>query len=168
MQHMDELFFLPSAPVALPRAYWVDHHFLTSLLMVIQPSSKEFQRISHAISSASPNDYDMEIVNQLYNSTALILPHRRYALLSCVFREWNFLSEYLGSDADDWSPSEVFDEAKLVHFSDWPVPKPWIRNQQALEQNKPACENEKNCRAQEIWLGLYSYFASKRKVRTSP
>lgn len=165
LQNMDELFFLPPSPLALPRAYWLDRSYLTSLLMVIRPSTNDFQRISQAISSAGPNDYDMEIVNQLYNNTALILPHRRYTLLSSVFRKWDYRQGYLGNDAEQWSPSEVFDEAKLVHFSDWPVPKPWIRDQKALEEEKPMCESEKECKAQEIWLGMYSYFARQRKVR---
>jgi hypothetical protein len=33
---------------------------------------------------------------------------------------------YLGNDEEIWDPDAVMREVKLVHFSDWPVPK--VRN----------------------------------------
>ena len=84
---MDELFFLPKAPVAIPRSYWLPEHEpvkVSSQLIVIQPSKKEFVRVQKAIASAGDNDYDMEIFNSLYKDSALILPHRPYDLLTQV------------------------------------------------------------------------------------
>jgi hypothetical protein len=58
---MDELFFLPPAPVAMPRAYWLDN-ILSSQLIVIQPSKTEFERILYAFEHRNTTDFDMEIM----------------------------------------------------------------------------------------------------------
>ncbi|KAL8797713.1 MAG: hypothetical protein Q9195_000065 [Heterodermia aff. obscurata] len=122
---MDELFFLPKAPVAIPRSYWLPEDEpvkVSSQLIVIQPSKKEFARVQKAIASAGDSDYDMEIFNSLYRDSALILPHRRYDLLTQVFR-WTNHSTYLGDPEEIWDPEAAMKEAKFLHFSDWPVTK---------------------------------------------
>ncbi|KAM4064417.1 glycosyltransferase family 8 protein [Hirsutella rhossiliensis] len=95
MQTMDELFLLPPCSVAMPRAYWLypDKKILSS----------QFQRVMDRIKSANGIDYDMEIVNGLYQDSALVLPHRPYNLITGEFR------------TDDHTS-----------YLDWPVPKPWI------------------------------------------
>lgn len=162
---MDELFLLPPTPVAIPRAFWLDpkDHVLSSQIFVVQPSVFEFERITKAIASAGPNDYDMEIVNQLYGESAMIIPHRRYDLLTRAFRE-NLSEAYLGNSVERWDPDAVIKEAKFLHFSDWPVPKPWVPNYEKMEELKPTCEGENVCRAKDIWLGFYRDFAFRRQV----
>ncbi|KAF9767781.1 N-acetylglucosaminyltransferase [Fusarium sp. DS 682] len=132
LQHMDELFLLPPCPVAMPRAYWLYNDnppkkILSSQLMLIQPDDVEFERIVQKMNSIGPNDYDMEIVNSLYLDSAMILPHRKYDMLTAEFRTKDHAA-YLGSDREQWDPNAVLNEAKFVHFSDWPVPKPWIND----------------------------------------
>ncbi|KAK2671768.1 Nucleotide-diphospho-sugar transferase [Fusarium oxysporum f. sp. vasinfectum] len=125
LHHMDELFFLPAATVAMPRAYWISpEKILSSQLMLIQPSDTEFSRIMERVQSVKSGEYDMEIVNQLYGDSALVFPHRRYDLLSGEFRNDKH-TLYLGSEPETWDPAAAYSEAKLVHFSDWPLPKPW-------------------------------------------
>lgn len=121
---MDELFLLPSTPVGMPRAYWLDFdkRVLSSQLVLIEPSEFEFNRISASIASAGSSEYDMEIVNTLYKDSAFILPHRPYNLLTGEFRSKKH-SDYLGNSEETWDPEEVLKEAKFLHFSDWPVPK---------------------------------------------
>jgi hypothetical protein len=121
---MDELFLLPASPVAAPRAYWdePDYGFLGSYVMLIQPSEFEFNRILTAIMASNPGEYDMEIINKLYRGNALVIPHRPYGLLSGEFRNKEH-SKYLGNLEEDWDPEKALRDAKLVHFSDWPVPK---------------------------------------------
>lgn len=121
---MDELFLTPLCPVAMPRAYWLgsDDCTLTSLLLLIHPSEFEFNRIMTTVSEAGPAEYDMEIMNKLYKDSALVLPHRPYALLTGEFRSKSHGS-YLGNSLDEWDSEKILMEAKLVHFSDWPVPK---------------------------------------------
>ncbi|KAJ0416496.1 nucleotide-diphospho-sugar transferase [Aspergillus carlsbadensis] len=170
LQHLDELFLMPPSPVAMPRAYWLDQDnlFLTSLLLLVEPSKPEFHRVEEAISGAGPEDYDMDILNHLYRDSAMVLPHRPNAMLSGEFRSKTH-ERYLGSPVADWDPAKIFAEAKLVHFSDWPVPKPWNAAGSPLEENKPTCDpnpatgRDDDCRARDIWLGLYRDFADRRK-----
>ncbi|RGP65900.1 hypothetical protein FLONG3_9032 [Fusarium longipes] len=169
LQNMDELFLLPPVPVAMPRAYWMlpDTDTLSSQVILIQPSETEFSRIMAKIDSASKNDYDMEIVNDLYGDSALVLPHRPYDMITGEFREDNH-TKYLGSDAEPWDPVAAYNEAKLIHFSDWPIPKPWIPTPEDLRlQIQPACTTSINgtedCTTRTIWNSFYTDFKLKRK-----
>lgn len=121
---MDELFLLPSAPVAMPLAYWIDpkDRVFTSGLMLIQPSTTEFSRIMDEVSNAPSGVYDMEIMNKLYGDSALVIPHRPYTLLTGEFRSNNH-EAYLGNTDEPWDAEETLKATKYLHFSDWPVPK---------------------------------------------
>lgn len=169
---MDELFFLPPCPVAIPRAYWLDpdHRVMTTYLMLIQPSHLAFDRILEAIKTSGGSDYDMEIVNTIYKDHALIIPHRPYTLLSGEFRSESH-TKYLGDSSETWNPVTVFKEAKTVHFSDWPVPKPWIDFPSgAMDAHKPPCHmnftsgEKDDCRDRDCWLEIYGDFDKRRNL----
>ncbi|KAG9963687.1 glycosyltransferase family 8 protein, partial [Aureobasidium melanogenum] len=166
LQHMDELFFLPKVPVAMPRAYWLEDT-LSSQLVVIEPSKQEFERILHAFEHRENTDFDMEIVNNLYGRDCLILPHRPYDLLTGEFRSKEH-HKYLGSTTEVWNPRQVLKEAKFLHFSDWPYPKPWITGAESVRlEIQPACHNttsgEDDCTDREIWNEIYTEFKERRK-----
>ncbi|KAI1130501.1 glucose N-acetyltransferase [Nemania abortiva] len=169
LQPMDELFLMPPCPVAMPRAYWLfpDNKILSSQLMLVQPSEVEFDRIMKQVESSSRNDYDMEIVNQLYIDSAMILPHRPYDLLTGEFRGDKH-QNYLGTDREEFDPVTIYNEAKYLHFSDWPVPKPWIPMSESVRQDKqPKCgtkNGQEDCSARELWNGFYSDFAQRRST----
>jgi len=93
---MDELFFLPSAPIAMPRAYWLTNRIFSSLVMLVEPSNTEFARVQNAVDHRSSGDFDMEIVNTVYSDNCIVLPHRHYALLTSEFRSHDH-STFLGS-----------------------------------------------------------------------
>ncbi|KAK4120047.1 glycosyltransferase family 8 protein [Parathielavia appendiculata] len=170
LQNMDELFLLPPCPVAMPRAYWLypETMILSSQVMLVTPSEVEFGHVMDKINQAGRDDYDMEIVNYLYKDSALVLPHRPYDLLTGEFtldedkHRW-----YLGSDTEEWDPVKVFNEAKFLHFSDWPVPKPWLGMSDSVRQSKqPKChvkDGVESCAEREIWLGIYREFVERRK-----
>ncbi|KAJ5780727.1 hypothetical protein N7457_005887 [Penicillium paradoxum] len=171
LQHLDELFLLPSCPLAFPRAYWLnpDERVMSSQLMLIQPSKFEFDRIMTAINTADRSDYDMEIVNDLYRDNALIIPHRPWTLLTGEFRNDDH-SAYLGNKNETWNPDDVFKATKFLHFSDWPVPKPWINPpSHIMDEKKPSCQKNAtsgqldDCRNRDYWLGIYADFAKRRK-----
>ena len=69
---------------------------------------------------------------------------------------------YLGNDFEEWNPRKVFEEASFLHFSDWPVPKPWRQNKGLMEEHQPKCVGE-DCSARELWWGFYSDFEKRRK-----
>ncbi|CAK3989925.1 Hypothetical predicted protein [Lecanosticta acicola] len=166
LQTMDELFLLPETPVAMPRAYWNQMPEqqkvpqLTSALTLLQPSTAAFHRILAAIAERRETDYDMEILNSLYGSSALVLPHRPYTLLTGEFRLEDH-SAYMG-EGNTWDPKEVLGEAKYVHFSDFPLPKPWISmamvDAGVLEAIRP-----KGKREREVWEWIYRDFRGRRK-----
>ncbi|KAL2854097.1 nucleotide-diphospho-sugar transferase [Aspergillus pseudodeflectus] len=171
LQPMDELFLLPPSPVAMPRAYWLgpNDHTLAVHVLLLQPSESAFNRVMAAVSDAGSSEYDMEILNRLYNNTAQILPHRGYALLTREFRLKSH-SNYMGNGVEIFDPTKILQETKYLHFSDWPVPKPWFRaNPRNVELTQPVCDMDPvtaraDCRARDIWLGLYEDFATRRRV----
>ncbi len=173
LQHLDEMFLLPKAPVAMMRAYWAlpDTKALTSLFILLEPSEAEFQRLMEAAVEGKRRvgDYDMELLNQFYGDSAMVLPHQKYGLLSGEFRAESH-KNYLGNDHDTWDPEQVLKKASLVHFSDWPLPKPWIMwPHNLISDITPRCKKgiegqEWDCRDKKVWLGLYDDFRRRRKV----
>ena len=171
---MDDLFLLPRAPVAMPRAYWAlpSLRTLTSLFILLEPSEVELERLITAAkaNTRKDNEYDMEILNNMYSDSAMVLPHRQYGLLSGEFRLKDH-KNYLGNDYEAWDPDRALRDASLVHFSDWPIPKPWImwpRNLLQLEMPRckinPGTAGEVGCRDRDIWMELYNDFRRRRKV----
>jgi hypothetical protein len=155
------------------RAYWSPKTIdtLPSFFLLLQPSTLEFNRLISLASnpSRSPGDFDMEILNTLYATSALVLPHRNYGLLTGEFRSTNH-EVYLGNDYEKWDPKRALREASVVHFSDWPLPKPWIMwPQNLLGEMVPRCEymagtkEEQGCEGREGWLELYNEFRRRRK-----
>jgi alpha-N-acetylglucosamine transferase len=169
LQSMDELFLLPPSAVAMPRAYWLDDT-LSSQMVLVEPSDFEFRRVLDAFSRRQDDDFDMEIVNELYGKDCTIIPHRRYDLITGEFNEKEH-HRYLGSKEEIWDPQKALEEAKFVHFSDWPLPKPWLpHTEEAYQKKLPVChevENGQDCRDRDVWTGLYQDFTERREVRDS-
>ncbi|KAJ4291184.1 hypothetical protein N0V90_010382 [Kalmusia sp. IMI 367209] len=173
LSSLDELFLLPQTPIAMPRAYWYETvpRPLTSLLMVIKPDLEEFQRFKDIINGGGntmlvgAHKFDMELVNDRFEESAMVLPHRPYALLTGEFRRHNH-SAYLGNTFEEWDPERALKEAKLVHFSDWPLPKPWIMwPAEGLAEIQPDCggSHEGTCAERTLWKHLYDDFRQRRK-----
>lgn len=169
LKHMDELFLLPRAQVAMMRAYWhlPKLRTLTSLFILLEPSELELDRLMEVARGRKEKEYDMEILDRVYRDSAMVLPHQPCGLLSGEFRSRDH-EHFLGNDYEAWDPERVLEEASLVHFSDWPLPKPWIQWPGTLvSQMVPKCKDVggvTNCRDKDIWLKLYSDFRQRRKV----
>ncbi|KAJ5867883.1 hypothetical protein N7534_002436 [Penicillium rubens] len=171
LQTMDELFLAPSSPVAMPSAYWKNPRkgLFTPAIMLVELSTAAFNRTMDSISSANSSTFDMEIMNNMYKDTALTIPHRPYILLAGEFRSKKHRA-YLGNSREKWDAEKIFKEAKCLHFSDWPVPKPWIRAlPDLIEESQPPCElnpttgYEDDCRVKNLWLGIYEDFRIRRE-----
>ena len=173
LQHMDELFLLPACPVAMPRAYWLfpDKQRLATHIMLLQPSADEFARVMSKVASAERGEYDMEIINRLYWDSALVLPHRPYGMLTSEFRrDPEAHAYYLGdNDAAAWDPVAVSNELKFLHFSDWPVAKPWLATAESVRlEQQPKChvrDGVESCAERDLWNGFYTEFKERREVR---
>jgi hypothetical protein len=164
---MDELLFLPEAPVAMPRAYWLDNA-LSSQLMVIQPSQTEFERVRQAVNHRNATDFDMEVINKLYGGESLILPHQKYNLITGEFRNHEH-RRYIGSASEEWDARRASKEAKYLHFSDWPYPKPWSEYSHVTHDRlQPDCEitleGEEDCSSRDVWDEIYDEFLNRRQV----
>lgn len=147
----------------------MEQPFLSSQMVLIQPSVEEFTRVKEAIDTASRSEFDMEIVNNLYGKDCMILPHRRYDLLTGLFRSEGARVNYTGNEYEKWDPEKMVKEAKFLHFSDWPYPKPWLNaSPEVTEAKAPQCEKDaegrEDCTARDIWLGFYSDFKKRRQV----
>lgn len=166
---MDELFLLPSSPVAMPRAYWLDQPFLSSQLIVIEPSALEWTKIERFMHNRKDPGFDMDILNALYKDLCTIIPHRKYNLITGEFRGDKH-EKYLGTSAQ-WNGTTMLEEAKFIHFSDWPRPKPWIKaSDQQVQDMQPKCkdtEGGKDCSDRQAWLSIYQDFADSREVSTA-
>lgn len=172
LQTMDELFLLPATELAMPWTNFGRDHRLSSQLMLITPSQDSFATISTAIQNAGPDEYDMDIITQLYADSVMKLPQRPYNLLTGEFRRKTH-DHYLGDSDLKWDVKHVLAEAKYLHFSDWPVPKPWIRaSQEILKQQMPKCtfgwrallfKEKADCKERQAWWGFYMDFAVMRK-----
>ena len=173
LQSIDELFLLPQTPIALPRAYWAEIQPvpLTTMLMVIQPSVPEFERFRTRIDAGGDDmvvqahRFDVQIVNERFEESALVLPHRPYALITREFARHNH-SAYLGDPDEKWDAEKVYKEAKLVHFSDGRLPPPWVMwPQKGLEEMQPDCggSHEGTCAERRIWKQLYDDFRLRRR-----
>ncbi|EHK21840.1 glycosyltransferase family 8 protein [Trichoderma virens Gv29-8] len=174
LNNMDFLFLAPDSPVAMPRAYWLtdgDHaakQILGSHLMLIEPNTHRYKRIiNEAIRSG---DFDMEVLNELFEDSAMILPHRRLALLTGEFRNKHH-HKYLAPDEDEeWNAIVEAGRAYLVHFSDWPLPKPWRSHTEAQWQAAlPECPDiEKldrpKCADRLVWTGFYNDYDTDKKA----
>ncbi|KAI2486698.1 Alpha-N-acetylglucosamine transferase [Pyrenophora tritici-repentis] len=169
LDHMDELFLLPSTPVAMPRAHWFDDFSLSSQVIVAEPSEETWLRVENAADNHEGNDYDMDILNKLFINSSMVIPHRKYNFLSGEFRKSPHGHEaYLGSRTEKWDPRKALAEAKYVHFSDWPMPKPWIApTSKQLEETLPRCWDVEgvgeDCTDRFLWLELRDDFSKRRK-----
>lgn len=149
----------------MPRAYWQGYFFLSSHIIVVEPSATKWDRVQDAIENHEGFDYDMDILNKLYGMSSTVIPHRKYGLLTGEILPKDH-ETYLGSK-ELWRAKEILAEAKFVHFSDWPMPKPWLK---ALAEDwkkyTPGCRtvsaDERECSDQEAWLELRRDFTARR------
>jgi hypothetical protein len=181
-QHLDELFFLPKTPMAMPREYWSDKPkdqlCLSAQLMLLQPNAAETKNMWETLQTwrldanhAPSQHYDNELINDRFGSSAMVLPHRPYLLQTSEFRLHDHTS-YMGSTnapkttAHEWDPFKQMKEAKLIHFDDWPLPKPWVMwPVEGLAEIQPDCggSHTGTCLDREMWKGLYDDFRLRRK-----
>ncbi|KAK4074499.1 uncharacterized protein Triagg1_5095 [Trichoderma aggressivum f. europaeum] len=157
LKHMDELFHLPPCPIAMPRAYWLlddpeSQKTLTSHVTVIQPSKREFNRIQKRVQLSDKDEYDMELLDRLYADTAMVIPHRPYAMLSSGFRETDH-HLYLGSETEGWDPVAVLGEAMTLE------PKCELKR-----KDDDIDDGEEDCSGRDVWRELYADFR-ERKAR---
>ncbi|KAM0328182.1 hypothetical protein ACHAQA_005589 [Verticillium albo-atrum] len=192
LNSMDHYFLAPLAAVAVPRAYWlttaaspgtpegeddgkpakpaqapsIAQQVLGSHVMLVEPNAKRYDRIVD--NAVTTGDFDMEVVNHLFADNAMILPHRRLALLTGEFRHaLDDHKAYLAPDDDEeWNAMGEVSRSYLVHFSDWPLPKPWKPRSAAqweaalpaCDENEPPRDDRPKCADRVMWSGFYTMY----------
>jgi hypothetical protein len=168
LNHMDHYFQTPAASIAVPRAYWLNDNdanlaeqVLCSHVMLLEPNQGLYEKVLHE--ARQSGEFDMEVINHMFKTSALILPHRRLALLTGEFRGHDH-SKYLAPNEDEeWNATAEVSESFLVHFSDWPLPKPWKRRSKAQwEAAVPQCNEDHAeatdgpyCADRTVWTSFY-------------
>jgi len=155
----------------MPRAYWMNesHPQLSAQVMLLEPSTTMFERLQTVVAQSDNNASEMDILSNIFYDSALVLPHRKYNLVTSELRKKDDEhSAYLGSDDEAWDVDAVMAEASYLHFSDWPVRKPWVTNNDwFLRSYAPACKKRKgqapDCHQREIWQDFYSDFLTRRR-----
>jgi len=122
---LDELFDLPAdVHLAIPRCYWDDLGVVTSVLLVVKPSTELWTRImKYYNENGHPTHtkmYDMDLINKEFRDEKLVLPGT-YGLLNTLWenRELTHVPAF-----SNMSLNEVRSMAHFVHFSG-PAGKPW-------------------------------------------
>lgn len=99
-----------------------------------------------------------------------MFPHKPYLLLSGEMRAKSH-EAYLGFKEEPWDVDSVMKQAKYVHFSDWPVPNPWVGTTEAMKlENQPGCKppgeqgGELDCADRNAWLWLYEFRERRKRV----
>lgn len=179
---MDHYFLSPLAPVAVPRAYWLSEkdkdtdiakQVLGSHVMLLEPNEDRYQKIIEEAKRSG--EFDMEVLNHLFKDSAMILPHRRLALFTGEFRNKDH-SKYLAPDVDEeWNAMGEVSRSVLVHFSDWPLLKPWKhRTKQQFESIMPKCPDDDmgapdrpRCADRMMWVGLYEDYDHAKEAYCS-
>ena len=167
---LDDLFLLPKAPVAAPTAYWIGNDSLSSAILLIEPSMPEFRKVLDGMKNRTSDEFDMELINDLYAGNAMVLPNKNW-VVSGEFRRQQHGS-YLKT-GDIWDAKKIINQVPYVHFSDWPYPKPWKTAEKgAIQATQPKCnlnqDGSEDCMNRDIWLWLYEDFMKRRKVRYHP
>lgn len=163
---LDELFLLPHTAVAAPHAYWMGNDTLSSAILLIEPSQAEYKRVLNGMRNRTNDDFDMEIINDLYGGDAVLLPNDHW-IVSGEFRRKDH-SGWL-TEGKEWNATRVLNETKFVHFSDWPYPKPWFpASEELVKSTTPACvtmpgSDHKDCSDRDAWKWLYADFERRRK-----
>lgn len=170
LNSMDELFFLPPAPLAMPYVYWSKPPGwrLSNQIMVIQPSPTEFERIERAVHGAAEGHTDMDLVQKLYKRSLIRLPQRPYHILTEEFRlREREHSKYLGASGERWNTREIILETKLVHLFDSTIPNPPVASNVTWKHYKPRCfpvaYRKTDCSCRNAWSKFYSNYHNRGK-----
>jgi alpha-N-acetylglucosamine transferase len=169
--NLDELFLIPSTPLAMPYVYFgePDGWQFSSQLMIITPSKQSFARISEAVNGSQFMEHDTAILERLFYGQIIKIPQRPFALMSGEYRRASH-DRYIGNRFPKvWDPDRILSEARILHFSDYPLPKPWeMASREMLNRHMPQCKSSEfgatDCKDREVWTDIYREYRNKRET----
>ena len=165
LRNMNHLFTLPDALIAMPRAYWIDQPFYSDQLAVITPASQRLKlmlEVAKERGHKGEKAFDMDVVNDLFAGSCLTLPNT-YDVITGEFRlASDRHAKFLGNKYEVWDARAVYKEAYYIHFSDWPLPKPWLRSITDV-QTRTGAACKAPCYESEILSEVYTSFLTMNK-----
>ena len=107
LQSLDHVFSLPAVDLAAPRAYWQGSHGFTSAFLLVNLSDRLWNRMEVALQNITDDTFDMDLLNQMFADTAMILPGD-YCTLNSEWETNNIPRWWQGSEPPrdtSWQPS---------------------------------------------------------------
>jgi hypothetical protein len=87
----------------------MDDFVLSLQVIVIEPSKESWHRVQDAMTHHGGHEYDMDILNKVFGKSTLVIPHRRYDLLTGEFQHKSNKHEaYLGSPSEIWNAKKTY------------------------------------------------------------
>lgn len=106
LQSLDHVFDLPPVDVAAPRAYWGQEGTgFTSAFLLVTLSDRVWDRMTQEIGAIKQNVFDMDLVNEMFKQTVLMLPGN-YATLNSHWETNNIPSWWMG-DTPVWPYTQL-------------------------------------------------------------
>ncbi|KAM0799946.1 alphaN-acetylglucosamine transferase, partial [Usnea florida] len=108
LQSLDHVFSLPAVDLAAPRAYWQGSPGFTSAFLLVNLSDRIWSRIEIALQNITHDTFDMDLLNEMFGATAMILPGD-YCTLNSEWETNNIPKWWQGSEPPrdpSWKPSK--------------------------------------------------------------
>jgi hypothetical protein len=123
--HLFQVTLNESHPIAMPRAYWLPNatSLFTSCLIVCQPSENLFQLAYKAFKTTRM--FDMDVLNTAIGNRTLPIPATEAPLIMLLDLD-SGAKEPVLSWFNGLGVERVLQRTSYVHFSTFPVPKPWL------------------------------------------
>jgi hypothetical protein len=99
MRNLDHLFELPIVDIAAPRAYWIGESTFAATLLLVMLSDRLMDTVFGAMEKLEPNVFDMDILNDLFGRTVLMLPGS-YCTLNSHWETWDVPDWWRPENAD--------------------------------------------------------------------
>jgi hypothetical protein len=115
LRSLDSLFELPDVDLAAPRAYWIGKDAFASTFLLITLGDRLWEKVNEGMKNIQGDVYDMDLVNQLFAETVMMLPGS-YITLNSHFEDWNMPNWYRPEEKN--RKTNLLDEKKEEDIAD--------------------------------------------------
>lgn len=131
LQSLDHVFDLPPVDVAAPRAYWGQEGTgFTSAFLLVTLSDRVWDRMTQELGTIKQNVFDMDLVNEMFKQTVLMLPGD-YATLNSHWETNDIPSWWMG-DTPVWPYTQLQPPKEVAPTKSMP-PGEVVPEQDSLE-----------------------------------
>lgn len=140
LQSLDHVFDLPPVDVAAPRAYWGQEGTgFTSAFLLVSLSDRVWDRMTQELGTIKQNVFDMDLVNNMFKQTVLMLPGD-YATLN---------SHWETNDIPSWWMGDT----PVLPYTQMPPPKSLPPGEAAPGQDSLEIDSPEEYEGDELYNG---------------